>query len=268
MALARRRADYERFLFYRGLGRARLPMRVEATGDGTLSIERDSTLGVGIRHIFVLRVEGGRGAYAYFPMLRPGEQATGVIPSMNGSRPLAEFTRVIADDLAAKLTQSGLYAKEARAMVNTWRTSYFQNDGIRVLFVLPQSWTDSFIPMRIVPKPRETVRVMVGRLELLSRERERHAEIAVRDLASPDPVRAREAFAFLREQGRYVEPMVRRVSAATCDDAVRKLCQQLLLTGFVTDIRTAIHDPVNGKRLDAVPMELRRNWPGSTATWG
>ena len=53
-------------------------------------------------------------------------------------------------------------------MVNTWKTSYFQNDGIRVLFVLPQSWTDAFIPMSIVPKPKQVVRVMVGRLELLS----------------------------------------------------------------------------------------------------
>ena len=79
-------------------------------------------------------------------------------------------------------------------MVNTWTTSYFQTDGIRVLFVLPQSWTDAFIPMRIAPKPREVVRVMVGRLELLSPERERRAEDAVRDLASGDPVRRQQAF--------------------------------------------------------------------------
>ena len=74
-------------------------------------------------------------------------------------------------------------------MVNTWKNSYFQNDGIRVLFVLPQSWTDAFIPMNILPKPREVVRVMVGRLELLSPEREQLAESAVRDLAGPDPDR-------------------------------------------------------------------------------
>jgi hypothetical protein len=251
------RPESERFLFYRGLGRARLPMQAEATGAGTLSLERDATLGDGIRHIFVLRIEGGRGAYTYLPLLRPGQQATGVIPSMDGSRPMAELTRVIADDLAVRLTQSGLYAKEARAMVNTWKTSYFQNDGIRVLFVLPQSWTDSFIPMRIHPRPRELVRVMVGRLELLSPERERRAESAVCDLASGDPDRSRAAFAFLREQGRYVEPIVRRVSETTRDEGVRVLCRRLLSTGFVTDLRAAIHDAVDGKRLDAVPVELR-----------
>ena len=232
-------------------------MRADAGAGGTLSLESDATLGTGVRHVFVLRVEGGRGAYAYRPALGPGEQATGVIPSMDGSRPLAEFTEVIADDLAAKLTESGLYAKEARAMVNTWKTSYFQNDGIRVLFVLPQSWTDAFIPIRIAPKPREVVRVMVGRLELLSPERERRAEAAVRDLASGDPARRQEAFAFLREQGRYVEPIVRRVAATTRDDGVRTLCRRLLLTGFVTDLRAAIHNAADGKRLDADPLELR-----------
>ncbi len=142
-------------------------------------------------------------------------------------------------------------------MVNTWKTSYFQNDGIRVLFVLPQSWTDSFIPIRILPKPRELVRVMVGRLELLSPEREQRAEAAVRDLASGDPARRRQAFAFLREQGRYVEPIVRRLAATTQDEGVRILCRRLLLTDFVTDLRAAIHNAADGKRLDAGPLELR-----------
>ena len=110
-----------------------------------------------------------------------------MIPSMDKARPLDEFTRQIADDLAGRLTASGLFAKEARAMVNTWTSSYFQTDGTRVLFVLPQSWTDAFIPMTVVPKPKQVVRVMVGRLELLTPEREQQAESAVRSLADPDP---------------------------------------------------------------------------------
>jgi hypothetical protein len=176
---------------------------------------------------------------------------------MVDSRPLEEFTRVIADDLAARLTESGLYAKEARAMVNTWKNSYFRTDGIRVLFVLPRAWTDGFIPMRLDPRPRELVRVMVGRLEMLSPERERRVERAIADLASTDPARRQGAFALLREQGRYIEPIVRRLAATTQDPDVRTLCRRLLLTDFVTDLRAAIHDPVDGRRLDVVPQDLR-----------
>ena len=243
-------AEYERFLFYRGLGQSRMPMRADARSGGTVALEREPSLGDGVRHVFVLKVENGRGAYQYRPALRPGEQATGVIPSMDAAKPLAEFTEAVADALAAKLTESGLYAKEARAMVNTWKSSYFQNDGIRVLFVLPQSWTDAFIPISIVPKPKEVVRVMVGRLELLSPEREQLAETAVRDLAGPDPARRREAFRYLQEQGRYVEPIVRRIAKTTRDDGVRTVCHRLLLTELVTDLRAAVHNPSDGKRLN------------------
>ncbi len=248
------RAEYERFLFYRGLGQSRMPVRADARSGGTLALEREPSLGDGVRHIFVLKVENGRGAYQYRSALRPGEQATGVIPSMEDAKPLAEFTEAVADALAAKLTESGLYPKEARAMVNTWKSSYFQNDGIRVLFVLPQSWTDAFIPISIVPKPREVVRVMVGRLELLSPEREQLAESAVRDLAGPDPDRRREAFRYLRDQGRYVEPIVRRIAKTTGDDGVRTVCHQLLLTELVTDLRSAVHNASDGKRLNTDPL--------------
>ena len=43
-------AEYERFLFYRGLGEARLPLRLDARQGGTLAADRESTIGEGIRH--------------------------------------------------------------------------------------------------------------------------------------------------------------------------------------------------------------------------
>ena len=51
------------------------------------------------------------------------------------------------------------------------------------------------------PTPQRVVRVMVGRIELLTPERERLAEAAVRDLASPDAASRGAAFEFLREPG-------------------------------------------------------------------
>ena len=122
--------------FTEGLGEARLPLRLDARQGGTLAADREPTIGEGIRHVFVLRVENGRGVYRYLPLLRPGQTISSMIPAMDKAQPLAEFTRAIASDLASRLEASGLYAKEARAMVNTWTTSYFQTEGIRVLCVL------------------------------------------------------------------------------------------------------------------------------------
>jgi hypothetical protein len=249
--------EFEKFLFYRGLGEARLPLQLNARQNGTLVLDRDATLGEGVRQVFVIRVENGRGVYKFYPALRPGEQFSDVLPAMSEARPLAEFTRAIADDLAARLTESGLYNKEARAMVNTWTSSYFQTDGVRALFVLPQSWTDAFIPMTVSPKPKQIVRVMVGRLELLTAGRESLAENAVRDLTSGDSGKRQQAFRFLHDQGRYVEPIVRRVMKTTKNDDVRMQCRRLLLTDFVSELRAAVHNSADGKRLTIDPVLLR-----------
>ena len=92
-------------------------------------MDKEPSLGEGIRHVYVIRIENGRGVYRYRPGLRPGWTVSGVIPGMDQAQPLGEFTKSIADDLAGRLTASGLFAKEARAMVNTWASSYFQTDG-------------------------------------------------------------------------------------------------------------------------------------------
>jgi hypothetical protein len=247
--------EWERFIFYRGLGEATLPVDVSSKADGRLTCDRD--LVDGLRDVYVIRVENNRGAFRYLPSLRCGEPIERVIPTTGGARGVEHFAAAMADDLAARLVAHGLYAKEARAMVNTWRTSYFTTDGIRVLFVLPQSWTDRFIPMRIDPRPDELVRVMVGRIELLTPERERAAETAISNLASPDPAIRERAFTTLRGQGRYVEPIVRRAMQSSKDERIRQLCKRLLLTDFVTDIRTSLTDAANGARLFYEPVYAR-----------
>ena len=176
---------------------------------------------------------------------------------MSGAQDVERFATTIADDLASTLVAHGLYAKEARAMVNTWRTSYFTTEGVRVLFVLPQSWTDRFIPMKIEPPPNELVRVMVGRVELLTPGRERAAAAAIAQLASPDASIRERAFAALRDQGRYVEPIVRRTMQATTDERVRQLCRRLLMTDFITDIRTSLTDAADGTRVVQEPVYAR-----------
>ncbi len=170
---------------------------------------------------------------------------------------LPEFTRQIGDDLTARLAGSGLFAKEARAMVNTWQSSYFQTEGVRVLFVLPQSWTDAFIPMNIDPQPRKIVRVMVGRLEMVSALRQRKAEAAIAGFASGNSSEIARAYRFLFDQGRYVEPIIRHVARTTKDEKLKAFCGKLLLTDFVTDLRAALHNASDGKPLGPDSLLLR-----------
>ena len=142
-------------------------------------------------------------------------------------------------------------------MVNTWRSSYFRTDGVRVLFLMPQSWTDRYIPLQITPRPADTVRVMVGRVEVLTPDRERRAESAIRSLASPDARTRAEAFALLRDEGRYVEPIVRRTLETSKDEGVRTLARRLLLTDFVTELRTSLTDADRGEKRAQEPAFIR-----------
>lgn len=244
--------EWERFIFYRGLGEAELPIEVSSR-DGRIN----STASIGVRHVYVLRVEGGRGAYSYSPALEAGNTIATDLPAMEGALPLDQLVDRLADDLASRLVESGLYEKEARAMVNTWRGSYFTTEGVRVLFVLPQSWTDQFIPLHVTPKPEAVVRIMVGRVEVLTPERERRAEHAIRDLASPDPSVREMAFTRLRNEGRYVEPIVRRTLRTTRDERVRSMCRQLLLSDFVTELRTSLTDAATGGLRPEHPAYIR-----------
>jgi len=50
--------------------------------------------------------------------------------------------------MAAALVSEGLYQREAQAMVNTWRDSWFEEDGLRVLYTLPREWTDRTLRSR------------------------------------------------------------------------------------------------------------------------
>jgi hypothetical protein len=246
--------EWERFIFYRGLGEAPLPIQARVAGG---NITATTTEPDGVRHLFVVRIENGRGTFSYAPTLATGNGLRQSIPTMEGALPLGQFVERVSDAVAQRLTESGLYAKEARAMVNTWKNSYFKTDGVRLLFVLPQSWTDRFIPMHITPSPAQLVRVMVGRVELLSEERERRAETAISGLASPDPGVREQAFETLRAEGRYVEPIVRRAARTSADERVRTLSRRLLLTDFVTELRTAFTDASTGERVSTNPVHIQ-----------
>jgi len=72
----------------------------------------------------------------------------------------------LRNSLSRALIESGLYADEANAMLNTWQASYFEKPGKRVFYLVPREWTDYFLPLEI-SQPADLTRVIVGRIDLL-----------------------------------------------------------------------------------------------------
>jgi hypothetical protein len=119
-----------------------------------------------LRDLFVLVIDGPSGAFVRIAELAPGaSKSVSVDPS--DMVPIDELANRISDEMAAALVQTGLFPREARAMVDTWRDSWFQKKGVRVLYPLPRAWTDQTLDLTIVPGPDALVRTMVGRAEVL-----------------------------------------------------------------------------------------------------
>ncbi|MFN0205696.1 MAG: hypothetical protein ACKVS6_05225 [Planctomycetota bacterium] len=204
--------ESERFLFYRGLGKFDLPIVAKFLDNGELNIKNSGN--DELRDLVLLRVENGK---IYF-------KDGGNLRANSAMQTKIDFAETTVDKamafVAKKLEGSGLYAKESLAMVNTWRKSYFETPGVRVLYVVPRKLTDQILPLTIDPMPSDLVRVLVGRYDVLTPEAEKNAEATIKKTNKPS-----EAMSAL---GRFAEPITRRVRETTKDAEVRSNADCLL----------------------------------------
>jgi hypothetical protein len=192
------RRDQEGFLFYRGVGKPTPPLTVTAAGRGAFSVRVSGKEAVPA--LLLVEVKGGAVRFRQIGPLAAGQSATLTLPdALSEPSPLRSA-------LVATLVKAGLYEKEARAMVKTWESAWFGDEGVRVLYVLPSGWTDRTLPLRVTPKPDGLVRVMVGRHDLLTPERERDVERLVKESKGPSAAARASAARELAKLGRFAAP--------------------------------------------------------------
>ena len=147
----------EKLLFYRGVGNFQPPVRPKYLSDGKLEIRNAGRDPIPLAIVFENR--GGKTGYRVVREIRD-------VVTVASPETTADFDQ-LRQDLASALTESGLYPKEAEAMVETWRDSWFE-EGTRVLYLYPRDQVDAVLPLSISPKPASLGRVFVGRVEVLS----------------------------------------------------------------------------------------------------
>src|SRR6185369_14339691 len=126
--------------------------------------------------------------------------------------PLEKLSHQLGERMGEALVKEGLYPREAMAMVNTWTDSWFQEEGVRVLYVLPRAWTDLTLPLTLNPAPRQLTRVMVGRAEVITADVQRTLAEALRKSANGDTEARQNVIAQMAKLGRFAEPAVRLVT--------------------------------------------------------
>lgn len=147
----------EKFLFYRGVGQFQPPLTAVAGGNGDVAIESRSGFPIGD----VILFENRRNAMTFSARHVRGADAAIERPDLDDTSgpPLAELKRT--------LVANGLFEKEAQAMVDTWKDSWFE-EGARLLYIVPRADVDRLLPLRITPQPSAVARVFVGRIELIT----------------------------------------------------------------------------------------------------
>ena len=147
--------SYEKFLFYRGVGDFPVPINATVMEDGTILVKHLT----GKPSVILFESRGGKLGYRVVDTRQ--NEALLDPPTLTGN------FESLRRDLEAALVGEGLYAKEARAMVETWRDSWFE-EGTRLFYIVPPKMVDTILPLTIEPKPAHVARVFVGRVELIT----------------------------------------------------------------------------------------------------
>jgi hypothetical protein len=204
----------EKFLFYRGVAEFEAPLKIQQYGDNAEMMMLHNRAQQPLGELFLYAVRGKLAAMVPVTGLKAGEFRQVDFNFEKLARPLAEVRGEIAAKMRAALVSGGLYEKEAAAMVRTWDDSWFAESGTRVLYTLPQQWTDGILPLTITPAPKEVRRVFVGRAEMITpamewtllREILRYADGD--DAAKAAATKAVQAM----ELGRFTAPAISRVA--------------------------------------------------------
>jgi hypothetical protein len=190
----------EKFLFYRGVSSAPMPIAARLMPDGTVLVKN-----LGKEEVpSVMLIESREGKLGYRLAASVRDQSQLAFPPLTASRDS------MLKDLEGLLVSQGLYVDEARAMIATWRNSWFE-EGSRLLYILPTQSVNAVLPLAIQPTPSAAVRVFVGRLELVTPTTQKAVEQA---FAAGDQQT-------LNRYRRFLEPILQTTLAASQGDPAR-----------------------------------------------
>jgi hypothetical protein len=187
-------SQQEKFLFYRGVSTFAPPVSATVDPNGLLHIT--SLAADEIPSVILFERRGDKLGYRLGGAL-PGEM------SLDPPELTSTFES-LSRDLEDILTSQGLYPDEARAMIATWRDSWFE-EGSRLFYIVPPAFVNTILPLTINPTPSQTVRVFVGRLELVTPATTQAVEkiLATHDAAA------------LQKYNRFLEPILDQMKAAS-----------------------------------------------------
>lgn len=218
---------FEKFLFYRGVGKFQLPITVQFEGNQT--VLRNSGAQP-ITSAILIDVRDEKIQAMQISNIQAGQ-----------SVPFGQLRPVDSDQLAKMvrecLVAEGLYEKEAASMVATWQLSWFTENGMRVLYPVPKTTTEKLLPLHIKPAPQECLRVLIGRMEIMSPSSEQQMiEAVAQSIAARAEHHKQQSGSQtpyvvpnqIQAFGRLAEPALARVARIAKEQAIRNEAEILI----------------------------------------
>jgi hypothetical protein len=202
--------DKEKFIFYRGIGNFPSPLKVTSDSDDVLTLVNSAQSAISMA--IVLNSDGVKGNIQVVNNLTDKTQL--LLPDLNKGLAFGQYISKTKTAIVEALIKNGLYNDEAVAMVNTWERSYFNTPGIRVLYIVPHEDTEAILPLTIKPLPRELKRVLVGRVEVMTKNEEvKYLEM----IKTSNTIDVKKVF------GRFYESKLRRLLQIAPEELQNKI---------------------------------------------
>ena len=203
----------EKFLFYRGVASFDVPLSATPLDDERVRVRN---LGLDdIRGVVLFENRGGVVRYRTYDVVR----GDSVLALPSRARSIPDIRR----DLQRMLVTAGLYEREAKAMVESWRDSWFE-EGTRVFYIVPPRAVDTILPLKVDPAPTHVARVFVGRMEVITPAIERSVY---------DAVVTNDA-AVLTRYGRFLGPIADRIVARHANAAIAQRIREITNASFTS----------------------------------
>ena len=190
--------QHEKFLFYRGVSSFDVPVSAVPMNGNRVYVSNRARTTIPQAILFERRRE--RVGYRILGTIQ--NSAIADPPEMNGD------INSLLRDLEEILIEQGLYADEAHAMIETWNDSWFE-EGTRLLYIVPRSFVDGVLPLKIAPAPSKVTRVFVGRMEVVTSATEQAVETAF----------VNEDRMTLHNYGRFLVPILETMMARSTEQA-------------------------------------------------
>ena len=208
--------QFEKFLFYRGVASFPAMLSAALGSDGSVHVTNR-----GLRPIpQVILFENRAGTITY----RVGGALEGAA-TLTLPKAAASFD-TLRTELTTMLEKTGLYRKEAEAMVETWRDSWFE-EGTRVFYLVPPASVDEILPLTVSPAPAAVARAFVGRMQIITPDALVRAQTA---LSAGDD-------ATLEKMGRFLGPIADRLVARTSSVSERNKIRAITNSVFAAYVK-------------------------------